>query len=572
MDAPFWVATGWGGAQVPLDVLIPVYGGYSDGFWEESDVELPQFSAMHFTFSDVRDDLSVGADVRSAPPTDGLDDRRYPFITCELGGGMAVAYHRRPLVESADVGALALTKLGSGSAWQGYYVYHGTVQATGALTGMQESHDSAYPNELPRKDYDFYAPIGSAGTIRPHYHFLRAQHLFLQQWGPDLLELPVAFPDPAEVGLRTSLRVRDGKGYVFGNNHQPAAAASGDVDDFQFTLSDQQAVPSSPIRVPSGTYFVWPIGQGYGDVVSLTGTVQPVTQIQTPSGLVVVFRATEGIDVELDIDSGGADILGARQVETPRGVRWVPETAPGPDSVVTVGRTRLVILDAAAGVQVWRGHVAGGEVVALWDGGLTFDEDRITLERWTDRDEILTIPALDGAEGRVGPFHRLALPAAPTPESLSVRAVAPAAGAPKARRGGTMNRYSAPLEEEFDSAAVFEIDIALDPQHDGAEVLAIEWSGDVARAYIGDELISDQFWYGRTWEIDVRHLPALASAPLRIQILPWNGEADFFVDRRVRDQRVSGRAEIQSASIVRAAHHTVAPAGVGARGERVDAR
>lgn len=557
MRAPFWLATGWGGAQVPLDVLIPVYAGYSDGFWDESDVESPDFARMHFVFTDVRDDVSVGADVRGAPPTDGLDDHRYPFITCELGGGMAVAYHRRPLVDPADVGALALTKLGSRSAWQGYYVYHGTTQPEGMLTGVQESHDSHYPNDLPTKDYDFYAPIGSAGTLRPHYHDLRTQHLFLKTWGADLLELPVEFPDAEELGLRASIRLDRGSGYVFANNRQPAAAALPAVEGFQFHLDDGLAVPSAPVRVAAGAYFVWPIRQSYGDVMALSGTVQPITQVETPDGLLVVFGATADIEVELDIDSGGAEIVGAIPVDTSCGVRWVPSTERGPTCVITVGSTRLVILDADSSHTVWACTLGRRAVVALWTGGLTVDADHLTLERWTEQDDILTIPVADGAHEKVGPFGRLVLPAPRTPERLLVRAIAQATGAPVTRRGGTMGRFSAPLDPEFASAAAFEIAVPIDPDFDGAQVLSIEWAGDVARAYIGDDLVADQFWYGRPWEIDVRHRPQLRSQPLRIEILPWNGEADFFVDRRVRARLVAGRAQIVTAHLVRAAHHRV---------------
>ena len=60
------------------------------------------------------------------------DDDAVPFATCELGGGMHVAYHRRPIVAPADVAALALAKVGSGSIWQGYYMYAGGTQRTGA--------------------------------------------------------------------------------------------------------------------------------------------------------------------------------------------------------------------------------------------------------------------------------------------------------------------------------------------------------------------------------------------------------------------------------------------------------
>jgi beta-galactosidase len=160
--------------------VLPVYAGYSDGFWEESTTGWPAFGALHYTFSTVRDDLTVGADLRDGPvpgeAADGADDP-WPFATCELGGGMQVAYHRRPHVDADDVAALALTKLGSGSAWQGYYLYHGSTQVLGELSSTQESHATGYPNDLPVRDYDFWAPVGAAGQQRPHYHRLRREHL-----------------------------------------------------------------------------------------------------------------------------------------------------------------------------------------------------------------------------------------------------------------------------------------------------------------------------------------------------------------------------------------------------------
>src|SRR5690606_29475486 len=167
--ASLWTATGWGGAELPYGRVLPVYAGYSDGFWEESTTGWPAFGVMHFTYNTVRDDLTVGADLRDVPVE--IDDDAnlgagdpWPFVTCELGGGMAVAYHRRPLVDSDDVAALALTKVGSGSSWQGYYMYHGGLQ----VTGLQESHDTGYPNDVPVRDYDFHAPLGTVGSQRRH--------------------------------------------------------------------------------------------------------------------------------------------------------------------------------------------------------------------------------------------------------------------------------------------------------------------------------------------------------------------------------------------------------------------
>ena len=40
------------------------------------------------------------------------DSAVYPYLCCEMGGGMAVSYHRRVDVTPADVESTALVKIG----------------------------------------------------------------------------------------------------------------------------------------------------------------------------------------------------------------------------------------------------------------------------------------------------------------------------------------------------------------------------------------------------------------------------------------------------------------------------
>ena len=555
LSSGVWTATGWGGAQLPVDVLVPVYAGYPEGFWEPAEVEWPEFGEMHFRFSEVRDDLSVGADLRAgeilAPVV--TEDRRHPFLTCELGAGMNVSYHRRPHVDPADVAAISVAKLGSGSVWQGWYIYCGGRQAL----GLHESHESGYPNDMPLLDYDYFSPIGPAGTLRPHYHLLRRQHLFLQRWGHDLATMPATMGPVAAV--RSAVRSNGGRGYHFVNNHQPAVRALPAADGVQLDQDldgHRVVVPSAPVTVASGTYFIWPLRCAYGEVGALTGTVQPMTQIDTPDGSVAIFAETPGIEVELDLElADDQRVVGASAHETPAGTRWVPNLPPGSDCVITVGSTRLVILDDSCANRLWQVSLDGREHVLLWGGGLFVADDQVILERWTSDTEVLSLPALGPApdgppEGGSGPFARQVLAAHEPRRPVPVRSVAEATGAAPTRRGGSQDRLSAPLNEDFAMAAVIEIDVDI-PADAPTAVLEIHWDGDVARAYVGDQLVSDQFWAGRPWELDVdawRH--DLAEQPLRLEILPWNGEADYFVDLRVRHRRVPGVAAVRSATLV----------------------
>ena len=47
---------------------------------------------------------------------------QYPYLTCELGGGMTPSYHRRINMSGREPLPLAICKVGSGSNLPGYYM------------------------------------------------------------------------------------------------------------------------------------------------------------------------------------------------------------------------------------------------------------------------------------------------------------------------------------------------------------------------------------------------------------------------------------------------------------------
>ena len=51
--------------------------------------------------------------------TEGTQD--YPYLTCEIGGGMPASYHRRRNHDLRDVAAVVLCQLGSGGSLIGYH-------------------------------------------------------------------------------------------------------------------------------------------------------------------------------------------------------------------------------------------------------------------------------------------------------------------------------------------------------------------------------------------------------------------------------------------------------------------
>ncbi|MFH0173313.1 beta-galactosidase [Streptomyces cacaoi] len=599
LNAPLWTSTAWGGVHLPDDELLPLYGGYPEAFWTEADGGWPDTCRKHYFFTHQRDDEGIGADlrpttVRGTDPDTYAD--RFPWATCELGGGMAVAYHRRPRVDAADIGALGLTKIGCGSVWQGYYMFHGGTNPTGERTTLQESHATAYPNDLPALTYDFQAPLGEYGQYRPSYDELRLQHLLLADFGEVIAPMRSVLPDGRPRGQhdRDTLRwaVRgDGRaaGFLFVTNHQPHEPLP-DHPDTSFTIGFPEAppltLPSVPVTVPAGAYFCWPLRL---DVVGLRldwATAQPVCTIVDDDGrTVLVLAATDGIEPELALDArtvaslatpSGADVAAVTDDDR----ILITGLRPGTDALVeaetpTGDRVALLVLDATTARTAYRGEAWGTQRLVLCAEGVVFDATtgEVRIHPRTSDDEFDEDGAVDengavgesSAVGAVGARPRTPVPAvslsvlpaphrppttpgatvkesqdgaltrytlvpdedAPTVPAPTLTALRPA-GPPPTPQTGVLGRASAPADEHYDTtAAVYRVDLpasrADTPPPPGSDLLRLHWTGDVARAYVGNTLVADQFFTGRPWDIALDRLPP--GKPLTLRILPLAADA-----------------------------------------------
>ncbi|MFE4053204.1 beta-galactosidase [Streptomyces sp. YIM B13518] len=590
IEAPLWTATGWGAADIPADVLLPLYGGYPEAFWEDAHEGWAREMRRHYFFTAIRDDHAIGADLRSsAPAGTGPDDRRYPYATCELGGGMAIAYHRRPLVPAADVSSLALTKLGSGSVWQGYYLYHGCSQRLAQALPNQESHSTGYPNDLPAVTYDFQAPLGEYGQVRPSFAALRLQHLLVHDSGAALADMPLFLPDDGPAGLddRTSLRwsVRShgDRGFLFVNNHQPhEPLPDHERVRFQVRLGERTlTLPAREVTIPSGAHFVWPLGYEAGRGVRVEwASAQPVTRLELDGTPVSVFAATAGVTPQFCLPSG-AVVSGPARVETSdaqdadRMVVSVPE--PGPEALLTVtgpeGPVRLLVLSEEQALRAQRVRIGGVDRLVLCDEPVLADGDSLRIHTARTRLELaaLGVEREDAAACRLGGpclsepradgvFTRWTLTPGATdgrtasPQRPTVECVRAEAVVPPARTGGSHHRASAPLDADFDAAAVYRITFpAGTSEADGEELLRLTYTGDAARAYVDGQLIADHFWYGPAWEIGLhRFAGAVAEHGVELRILPLAPDGEVYVDATARQglEAARERVSLDSADLV----------------------
>ncbi|WP_055529063.1 beta-galactosidase [Streptomyces graminilatus] len=558
LSAPLWTATAWGGARLPPGELLPLYGGYPETFWTEWDDGWSDTCRKHFFFTHERDDEGIGADLRPTSVRGGepVPTDRFPWATCELGGGMAVAYHRRPRVDAADIGALALTKTGCGSVWQGYYMFHGGTNPVGELTTLQESHATGSPNDLPVLTYDFQAPLGEYGQYRPSYDELRLQNLLLADFGDRIAPMPSVLPERRPAGqddretLRWAVRSDGDSGFLFVNNHQPHEPPP-DHPDTSFTVGlpdggPELTFPSEPVTIPQGAYFCWPLRLDVAGLRLDWATAQPVCVLDVGGRTVLVLAAADGIPVELAMD-----IETLRYVHTPMGKvvsadgRFlVTGLRPGTDALVEVGtpdggQVGLLVLDAATARTAYRGTAWGAERLILCgdgggeSGGVVFDEPanevRLHVTGTTVSFAVLPAPedlAITADMTADGVFTRYSLSTGETHAcsgTLDVSLVRAAGPAPTPVTG-VRDRASAPADKHFDtSAAEYLIDVPDELPRPGT-LLRVHWTGDVARACAGDTLVADQFFTGRVWDIALDRLPAdalRAGGGLRVKVLPF---------------------------------------------------
>ena len=303
----------------PPHEVFPLYSGYADGFWAGQGSTWDDSFRDHFRFTHSWDDPGVGGDFRE----EGVEivvrdvDPEFPPATCELGGGMATAYHRRPIARGRDIAALANVKIGNGSAWQGFYMYAGGINPADHL---QETHATEYPNDLPRFDYDFQAAIGATGRPGASLGLLRDHNAFLSAFGGRLADMYSSLPDDAPIdihdleSLRWAVRSDGDSGFLFINTHQPHEPLAGSPTSSSGSASggEDVVVPDRPIDIPSGLIARWPLRLELAGarIEWATASVAGVVDGPIPT---IVLRAHDGIPARIRFAPGSRILTAGRR-------------------------------------------------------------------------------------------------------------------------------------------------------------------------------------------------------------------------------------------------------------------
>ncbi|WP_019636840.1 beta-galactosidase [Paenibacillus fonticola] len=302
LEAPIYTSTGWGGAPVLEDEVLPLYGGYAYTPWSISAQNPLQQPTREYIYDSYHDDGVAG---EFAPP---YPKEKYPFACCEMGGGMQTWYLSRFQVEPESVSAMSLMKIAGGCNFIGYYMFHGGTNPVGQNGYLNES-------TTPRITYDFQAPIGEFGQIRESNHRLRLLHYFLRAFGERLAPTSTVLPEGAAgiapdntETLRYAVRTDGSSGFVFVNNYQDHVEMK-EHRDVQFDIQLREGSIRLPqintLTIHKNASFILPFQFDLSGLLLRYATAQPVTVMSTGKLNTYFFAMPEGVDGEFMLAADG---------------------------------------------------------------------------------------------------------------------------------------------------------------------------------------------------------------------------------------------------------------------------
>lgn len=446
--APIYTVTGWNsasGAKIPIDEVVPVFGGYCEAPWENHMNRLSP--SLHYFFNRMRNDSAIGTDLIAKTQSDGwqLPYERYPFATCELGGGIEVTHHRRPIIKPMDIYAVSLVKLGDGNNLVGYYMYHGGTNKIGELSTFNETKATGYPNDYPILSYDFQAPLSEYGEVREQYGLLNMLHMFVNDFGEEFA--PMIAVDSANSvaaddtnSLRYGMRTNGKSGFVFVNHYQRLT----ELADIENAVISAENVEFPPIDVKGEVSFFMPFNMKMGDSVLEYATAQPLCKCDDT----YFFAEIPNIKAEYKFSKGSANIV----------------TVPFENAKYMRKLNGTVYIGGGCNL-----YEENGQIHSVEDG-------EYICQKW------------NGSE-----FETLTIGQSAKQSNVEITGVENAPFEPK-------------YKEELCIGGERELTwkkINVDGGYGFAE---IDYVGDVAQIYADGELVADDYYYGKTWRVPCKLL------------------------------------------------------------------
>lgn len=481
IQTPLYTATGWGNAAVIGEEAIPVTAAYTYPFWAK-----PGMSPFCM-FKDIQKNPDY-APVR-------YDTEKYPSFCAEMGVGIQMIYTRRPIVTAKAAEALMVRTLGSGANGIGYYMYHGG--STPKMGPMAFFSDE--PMGMPKISYDFQAPLGEFGLEHGSYRALRLLHLFLNDFSSQLAPMETVLPKGYErmtpdnrETLRYAARVRGKSGFVFMVNFQDHDTARVDQKDLCLRLKfadETLRIPSQgTFTLPKDESLILPFNFQMEDALLKYATAQLLLKLDDRGTDHYFFFVPEGIQPEFVFDK---TTVAGKYCYTPEaGLKstFTVKTSGGKRFKVTT-LTREQALNACK----INGKLLITSSMVLPEAG------RVRLLNMGD--PVFRYVEYSSAKG----FKE---------QMKEVPSVQPEYTFRKVGSRRLAVRFSG---KEYPQVNDY--------------FLRLDYTGDVAMAFLKGELVLDHFYYGAPWQISLKRFQQeLTDEELSFYIRPLRKNAPFLSD------------------------------------------
>ncbi|WP_204273662.1 beta-galactosidase [Draconibacterium mangrovi] len=501
MIAPLYTVTGWGMAAILENETIPVGAAYPYPFWADPS------KSNFFLFKDVQLNPDYGP-VR-------YDGEKYPAYCAEMGVGAQIIYERRPGVLPEAAEALMVRTLGSGANGIGYYMYHGglTPQTNDGIFFSDE------PMGIPKISYDYQAPLGEYGKTFDSYYLLRLIHLFTENFGDKLAPMGLILPDTnSEIKpddketLRYSVRSNGDAGFVFMNNFQDHdERLDQSVQGLSIQLADE-LIQFPAFVLKKDESVILPFNMDVNFAKLNYATVQPLA-IEKIAGIKhYFFFAIDGFTPEYVFEKSTVKKISGKKSEKQGKIHVTPTVGFSGSFSLTDSNGEEIVITTLTRQQAL-GFNQLNNTICITDAVLMDYDENIQLQSRSNTFSV-TIPSDIKPD-----FTEYSETSKKEGQFTTYTVVVPSVNIPCDYIKVNDQRYTFKMDKKEFTENLSDI------------ILDIDYTGDVAFAFIDGKMINDHFYYGKNWQIGLKsYADDLSAKGMYFYFKPMKSDASFLVD------------------------------------------
>lgn len=547
---PFYTCTGWGGAATPTDEMLPLWGGYAYWPWIFYNWRGEHPATPEFIYRDYHNN--------SVPKTYNFEPKyepeSLPYACCEMGGGMANYYHYRFQLPYESIDAMANIKIAGGCNFLGYYMYCGGSNPHGIKT--------PYLNECqcPKISYDYQAPVGEFGQLRPSYFRLKSLHMFIDHYKELLCHMTTELPEnsqsikPEDVeSFRYAVRT-DGKGgFVFINNFQDHVdCVKKQKHNIELKLASKEILIPD-ISIEAGEEAILPFNLDFGGYRLVYAKAQPLVYFDSSTEYIkrqtFVFFCPEGMEPEYLWESRDfKEVIGEHinVVKLDDGKIKVNQDTDQDTNYIIYGdkgEVEIITLSRKSSLESYVIEENGVKSLLLSDCPILYDGNfRISMNPDNTSVNLRLMK-----ESALYPKIHAAIINKETESLLGVEKISGAVFSGFELKYKEDLSYIDDLEIIKSGPSRYVITIPDCCKAMKEVILQIDYQGDVGQLFANGKLISDNFSNGATWEIGLNTIEELKKdSEMTLVITPLKNDVKIDVS-----STMAGRMELESESIAK---------------------